>query len=140
MPLSLGKYHCKRLQRIIRRAKTVSWGSGDKSLNYDVRLLDRYGVLSMSYIADVDALPIVKASIPDILEFASYKEGSTYKKYNSWFDTAAGVGIAGLVGGKVALKAGLFAVGLVLLKKLCPLFLVPFAFLGKLFRPSGPQP
>ena len=131
--------HYERQHRIVHWAKKITWGEGGETLNYDVRMLGRYGVLSMSYIASVDALPTVKASIPDVLEFASYKEGSTYEEYNSWFDTAAGVGIAGLVAGKVASKAGLFAIGLVLLKKFGVFLLVPLAFIGRLFKRNRPE-
>ena len=128
--------HYERQPHIVHWAKRITWGNGGETLNYDVRMLGRHGVLSMSFIADVEALPVVKTSIPDVLGFASFTPSNTYEDYNSWWDKAAGVGIAGLVAGKVASKAGFFALAAIFLKKFWFLLLVPFAYVGKLFRRS----
>lgn len=75
------------------------------TLNYDVRVLGRKGVLSMNMLWDMDHLAEVRTAAADFGKVASFTSGSTYAEYNASTDKAAGYGLAGLVAGGVALAA-----------------------------------
>ena len=47
-------------------------GGDDTTLNYDVRLLGRKGVLSMNAVGTISNLSDIQAHIPDILKIASF--------------------------------------------------------------------
>ena len=84
-------------------------GETDNTLNYDVRVLGRSGVLSLNALADMDQLETVKKNIPAILKMASFEKGHTYNEFNPDVDEVAAWTIGGLVAGKVLAKAGLLA-------------------------------
>lgn len=87
---------------------TVSGNEGN-TLNYDVRVLGRKGVLSLNAIAGMDQLEEVKKNIPAILKMASFDQGHTYSEFNPDVDEVAAWTIGGLVAGKILVKAGLLA-------------------------------
>lgn len=72
-------------------------GFEDLTLNYNLRILNRTGILVMSYIADMEHLPAAKASIPEAIKMVSFKEGYRYADYNSWWDWDADFGVAGMI-------------------------------------------
>jgi uncharacterized membrane-anchored protein len=116
-------------------AKELQFGTAEKhTLNYDVRFLGREGVLIMSYIATIDQLPEIQASLPDVLTTASFAPGKRYADFIPGADTVAAVGVGGLIAGKVAAKAGLLAVALIALKKFGVLLIVPLAWLWRVIR------
>ncbi|MBN8808529.1 MAG: DUF2167 domain-containing protein [Sphingomonas sp.] len=88
-------------------------GDSADSLNYDVRLLGRKGVLSMNMLWDMPHLAEVRTAAQDFGKVAQFTSGATYAEYNSSTDKAAGYGLAGLVGLgvgiAVAKKVGLLA-------------------------------
>ena len=84
-------------------------GETDNTLNHDVRVLGRSGVLSLNALAGMDQLEIVKKNIPAILKMASFEKGHTYNEFNPDVDEVAAWTIGGLVAGKVLAKAGLLA-------------------------------
>jgi uncharacterized membrane-anchored protein len=106
-------------------------GTPSDSLNYDVRVLGRKGVLSMNMLWDMPHLAEVRAAAADFGKVAAFNGGSTYAEYNSATDKAAGYGLAGLVaagvGVAVAKKIGVLAILLLFLKKGFILLLVPLA-------------
>jgi len=75
------------------------------TLNYDVRVLGRKGVLSMNMLWGMDHLDEVRTAAADFGKVASFNAGNTYADYNASTDKAAGYGLAGLVAGGVALAA-----------------------------------
>ena len=87
---------------------TVS-GEEISTLNYDVRVLGRKGVLSLNAVADMNALEEVKKNIPAILKMAAFEKGNTYGEFNPDVDEVAAWTIGGLVAGKILMKAGLLA-------------------------------
>ena len=110
-------------------------GNEGGTLNYDIRVLGREGFLSMNAVADIDDLPRVNAAMDDVLQMATFNPGLTYADYQEGDRTAA-YGLAALVGGGLAAKAGLFAkLGLVLAKfwKLIAIGLFGAAAIGKKF-------
>ena len=96
--------------KVLHWAKELSVeGSGDNTLNYDVRVLGRNGVLSLNAIADIGQTEEVKKNIPAILNMASFNNGHTYGEFNPDVDEVAAWTIGGLVAGKILVKAGLLA-------------------------------
>lgn len=85
-------------------------GSESNTLNYDIRILGRKGVLSFNAVGGMEQLPIVKKDISDILKMASFTEGNKYSDFDPKIDEVAAWTIGGLVAGKVLAKVGLWAV------------------------------
>lgn len=79
------------------------------TLNYDIRILGRKGMLSLNVIGDMDALPLVKQDINKILESTEFTKGNQYSDFDPDIDEIAAYGIGGLIAGKLLLKAGFFA-------------------------------
>lgn len=92
-------------------------GESANTLNYKIRALGRRGVLQLNFIAGEEALPSIKAAAPEVLKMVSFTQGNTYADYIPDADTAAAVGIGGLIAGKAAAKIGLLAMLAVFLKK-----------------------
>lgn len=83
-------------------------GSSENTLNYNIRILGRRGVLVLNAIAAVTQLPEIERAAPAILSMVDFKEGHRYADFNPKTDKVAAVGIAALVAGGVAVKMGLF--------------------------------
>jgi uncharacterized membrane-anchored protein len=119
--------------KVLHWAKEIQFGEagGDHTLNYDVRVLGRKGVLSMNAIAGMEQLDVVKAGIPGIIGGVAFAEGQRYADFDSNVDDVAAWTIGGLVAGKVLAKAGFFAI---LLKFIKPILLVLAAVGGGIWR------
>ena len=100
-------------------AKELKFGeSAVNTLNYDIRVLGRRGVLVIGFIADMADLQEIKHSAPAILKMASFKDGAAYADYQPGRDKKAAYGLAGLVAGAaIAKKTGLIAAVLLFGKK-----------------------
>lgn len=79
------------------------------TLNYNVRVLGRKGVLVLNAVAGMEALEEVKTNIPAVLDMASFNPGYTYGEFDSSVDEVAAWTVGGLVAGKVLAKAGILA-------------------------------
>jgi uncharacterized membrane-anchored protein len=105
-------------------AKELAFGEGDKetrTLNYNVRVLGRRGVLVLNAVAGMNQLQAVRGDMGNVLGFVEFNEGHRYTDYLPGTDRAAAYGVAGLIAGGVAAKAGFFKVllaGLLAAKKL----------------------
>nr|WP_298142220.1 DUF2167 domain-containing protein [uncultured Pseudomonas sp.] len=109
-------------------AKELRFGdSEDNTLNYNIRVLGRKGVLVLNFIANMDQLPEIQANVPAVLAMTEFNDGSRYADFDPDLDEVAAYGIGALIAGKLAAKAGLFVTALVLLKKL---WLVPALLFG----------
>jgi uncharacterized membrane-anchored protein len=117
-------------------AKEISFGDGpDHTLNYNIRVLGRKGVLVLNFIADMDQKAVIDANLDSVLALADFNQGSRYEDFNPDIDKVAAYGIGALVAGKVAAKAGLFAAALIFLKKFGILIVVGAgAAFRKIFR------
>jgi uncharacterized membrane-anchored protein len=108
------------------------------TLNYDVRVLGREGVLSMNAVAGMPQLATIESDMQQLLKVAAFNEGYRYEEFNEDTDRMAAYGLGALVAGGVAAKAGFFAkLGALLLafKKFIVIGLAALgAFLAKLFR------
>ncbi|MFB3303562.1 DUF2167 domain-containing protein [Pseudomonas sp. AMR01] len=108
------------------------------TLNYSIRVLGREGVLELNAVAAMADLPIIKQELPKVLAFTNFTDGNLYTDFNPSTDKAATYGLAALVAGGIAAKAGLFAkIGIFLLaaKKFLVIGVVALlAFVRKLFN------
>lgn len=92
-------------------------GEAEHTLNYDIRVLGRHGYLSLNAVAGMSDLPAVRAGMQELLPMAEFDAGSRYADFNESTDKVAAYGVAALIGGGLAAKAGLFAkLGLILAK------------------------
>lgn len=83
-------------------------GAPQHTLNYDVRMLGRKGVLSFNAIAGMSRLGDIEESMKQVMVFSDFNAGQRYADFDSKTDDLAAYGIGALVAGKVAAKVGLF--------------------------------
>lgn len=99
----------------------------DATLNYDMRVLGRSGVLSLNFVASMPELETIERVAVDVLAAPSFNAGQTYTDYVEG-DRTAGYGVAALIAGGAGAaalkKGGLIALLLVFLKKGWVLILV----------------
>jgi uncharacterized membrane-anchored protein len=98
-----------------KSAKKLYWAKqlrfGDTppdTLNYNIRILGRRGVLNLNVVAGMEALPLIDRQNPELLSMVAFNPGSLYAEFNPSIDKAAAYGIAGLVAGGVLTKTGFF--------------------------------
>ena len=84
-------------------------GTDQHTLNYDIRVLGRRGYLSLNAVAGVSDLADVQSGMQQLLPMTEFDAGSRYADYDAKNDKLAAYGIAALIGGGIAAKAGLFA-------------------------------
>jgi uncharacterized membrane-anchored protein len=120
-------------------AKELRFGDNPQhTLNYNVRILGRKGVLVLNAVADMEQLPLVEDGMEQVIGFTNFKEGHRYSDFDPGVDKVAAYGLAALIGGKVAAKVGLLAkLGgvLVVFKKFIIIgFLAVAGFFSKIFK------
>jgi uncharacterized membrane-anchored protein len=92
-------------------AKELAFGSTPHhTLNYSIRILGRRGVLVLNAVAGMSQLPMISAETQSVLTAINFSQGHRYQDYLPGKDKAATYGIAGLIVGATAAKAGLFKV------------------------------
>ena len=95
--------------------------SPEHTLNYDVRVLGRAGVLSMNIVDDMTDLATVGAAATQLMNTASFNPGARYADYREGVDKKAAYGVGGLIAGGAALavakKVGLLGILFLVLKK-----------------------
>jgi uncharacterized membrane-anchored protein len=84
-------------------------GTAESTLNYDIRVLGRYGVLSLNAVAGMNQLGLVNQSMQEVLAVTEFSPGHRYADFSPGADRYAPYGLAALVAGGVAAKMGLFA-------------------------------
>lgn len=84
-------------------------GAGSNTLNYDVRVLGREGVLSMNAVASIGQLAQIRSDMQPLIQVAEFNEGYRYAEFDSKTDRLAEYGLGALIAGGVAAKMGLFA-------------------------------
>lgn len=89
-------------------AKNLRFGNAEENtLNYDVRVLGRKGVLVMRAVASINQLGDIRTGMDDVMAFVDFNEGYRYSDFNPDIDEVAAYGIGALIAGKVAAKVGL---------------------------------
>jgi len=110
---------------------------GENSLNYNIRVLGRKGVLVLNAVAGIKQISQIKNEMPAILAVTEFTKGNRYEDFDSKTDHMAEYGLAALVAGGVAAKMGLFAKLGVLLLAFKKFIIIGFvaigAFVKKLF-------
>lgn len=119
-------------------AKELKFGdSPENTLNYNIRMLGRRGVLVLNAVAGMSQLRDIEAATPAVLAMVDFQEGHRYTDFNASTDKVATYGLAALVAGGLAAKAGLFKgliVALLAAKKLVIVgFVAVAAWLKKVF-------
>ncbi len=94
--------------------------SGENTLNYNIRILGRRGVLVLNAVAGMSDFSMIEKNAPEIVAMVNFNEGHRYTDFDGKSDKVAAYGLAALVAGGVAAKAGFFKllwVGILALKK-----------------------
>ncbi len=120
-------------------AQNIKFGSQqDNSLNYDVRVLGRYGVLSVNLLSSMSRLPEIRTAAKDLSAAAAFESGARYADFNAASDTVAEYGVGGLVAAGVGIaaakKLGFLAIALAFGKKFIVLILAGAAGLWQLIQ------
>lgn len=119
-------------RKILHWAKEIKFGTDSiNTLNYNVRVLGRKGVLILNAISTMDDIAQVKQDIPQVLNIVEFNDGFKYKDFDPSVDEVAAWTIGGLVAGKVLAKAGFFAI---IAKFGKVIFLAIAGFVGVLFK------
>ncbi len=112
-------------KKVLHWAKKLQFGDTDPSitLNYDVRVLGRKGILSLNAVGSMDQLQDINQHIPEVLKMATFTSGNTYKDFDPSIDKVAAYTIGGLIAGKLIAKTGIL---LLLLKNIKLILLAVF--------------
>ena len=98
-------------KKVLHWAKELKFGTSEAStLNYNIRMLGRKGVLELNAVASMDQLPEVQKHIDPVLASFAYNAGNKYSDFDPDLDEVAAWTIGGLVAGKVLAKVGFFAI------------------------------
>lgn len=113
-------------------------GDAPDTLNYDVRVLGRRGVLSLNVLSSMDKLAEIRPAAAQLAAVATFDPGAAYGDYQPGGDKKAEYGVAGLVaagiGVAAAQKFGLLAVIALFAKKLIVLIAAGGAALAARFK------
>jgi len=116
-------------------AKELKFGSAPvDTLNYNIRVLGRRGVLVLNAVAGMNQLPVIRTSMQELLPAVEFNPGHRYMDYIPGKDKLAEYGIGALIAGTIAAKAGFFKLllaGLIAFKKLV---LIGLAAVATLFK------
>jgi len=118
--------------------------SPENTLNYNIRVLGRGGVLVLNVVAPMASLPDIEKQVPELVGMADFNAGQRYTDFNKSSDRVAAYGLAALVAGGIAAKAGFFKVllvGLLAAKKFIVIGCIALVgFFKKLFGRKSPPP
>lgn len=84
-------------------------GATHSSLNYNIRVLGREGVLVLNAVAGLEQLAQIRTEMQKVTAAANFTAGNRYADFNGSTDKVAEYGIAALIAGGVAAKLGFFA-------------------------------
>lgn len=120
------------------RTHNLTWAvlarneSGRETVNYNVRVLGREGVMSVTFVDEPQNLAAARPAVDEVIAAFSYKQGKTYAEWVPG-DKVAEYGLTALVAagaGAAAAKLGFFGVLAKLLGKAGKLVIVLVAGLG----------
>ncbi|HEB53592.1 MAG TPA: DUF2167 domain-containing protein [bacterium] len=131
--------HIDKASNKIYYAKELQFeGHPVRTLNYVVYVLGRSGYIEINGVGNIEQLPLVDAHCKSLLGATEFVDGKRYSDFDPEYDKVAAYGIGGLIAGKLALKAGLFAkLGILLLKFLKPILVGVAVLGGLLFKLLG---
>jgi uncharacterized membrane-anchored protein len=105
-------------------------GAPGNTLNYNIRVLGRKGVLVLNAVASMAQLASIREEMKLVTAVSDFTPGNRYTDFNSSTDKVAEYGLAALVAGGVASKLGLFGKLLALLLAFKKLIFVGVAAAG----------
>lgn len=101
------KPYYDKQNKVLHWAKKLQFGTEpEPTLNYDVRILGRKGVLSFNAVGGVNNLADIDKNIPAVVKIATFNDGSKYSDFNPSVDKVAAYTIGGLIAGKLIAKTG----------------------------------
>lgn len=128
------------------QAKKLHWakkvkfdGDSIETLNYNIRVLGRSGVLQLNVIAGMNQFGQVYKHVDPLISSVSFNEGQRYENFDSGVDKVAAYGIGGLIAGKVLAKAGFFVLLLKFWKIILLAIVGGFAAVKKFFFGKKPK-
>jgi len=131
-------YYDKAAHKLYWAKELAFGGNAEHTLNYNIRVLGRRGVLVLNAVAGMGQLASVEKDMQKVLAFTDFNPGYRYADFDSKTDKTATYGIAALVAGGLAAKAGLFTklfAVLLAAKKLVIAGVIALgAFISKLFK------
>ncbi len=91
-------------------AKELKFGETreENTLNYNLRILGRKGILVLNAVSSMSQFPQIEQATPELLGMIDFNAGNRYADYTPGVDKMATYGLAALVAGGIAAKAGLF--------------------------------
>lgn len=110
-------------------AKELDFG-GARTLNYDMRILGKEGLVSINAVADMTDLMVIASSEEEFVNCFKYDSGYAYEDFDASKDKVSEWTIGGLVAGSVLAKTGFFAKLGVLLLKFWKIIAVGVAAIG----------
>lgn len=114
-------------------------GEEANTLNYNIRILGRNGVLVLNFIAAMYQFDEVNRAVPEVLAMANFSKGNRYEDFDPSLDTVADVSMDGLITGDAEAQTGLLPAALLLLKKFWFLaLLLPLLWWKRLFSKREP--
>lgn len=135
------KPYYDKTKNVLHWAKEIKFGEAEEStLNYNVRILGRKGVLVLNAVASMNELADVEKNIDPVLTSFNYGEGNKYADFNPDLDEVAAWTIGGLVAGKVLAKVGILALLLKNIKLIGLAIVGAFAGLRKWFKKKVDPP
>lgn len=109
-------------------AKELRSGNApENSLNYNIRVLGRKGVLVLNAVAGMNQIADIRQQMKQVVAFTEFSPGNRYADFDTHTDKVAEYGLAALVAGGVAAKLGLFGKLFALLIAFKKVILVGFA-------------
>lgn len=122
-------------------AKELQFGDNpSNTLNYNIRVLGRKGVLVMNFIAGMDQIDTINQNLDSVLAMAEFNQGLRYSDFDPDMDEVAAYGLGALVTGKVLAKTGFLAAAIIFLKKFGVVILIATgAFVRKIFTRNKDQ-
>jgi len=121
-------------RKILHWAKEIKFGTvEDNTLNYNIRILGRKGVMVLNAIGTMNQLPEINKNIASVLNVVEFEQGSKYADFNPDIDEVASWTIGSLVAGKVLAKVGFFALLLKFWKFIALAVVGAFGFLRRFF-------
>lgn len=111
----------------------------ENTLNYDMRVLGRMGVLSLNFVAAMSQLSSIESASAGILAIPHFDQGYRYEDFNATTDPKADYGVVGLIAGgaaaaALAKNAGLIGGLLLALKKFWIVIIAAIAGAGGVVR------
>ena len=97
-------------------------------------MLSRKDVLVLNFVANMDQLAEIEASVPAVLAATEFNPGQRYAEFDPDLDTVTAYGLGALIANKMTTKTDLLAMLLILLKKF---WFIPMMMIDWLFKRIG---